>query len=446
MHRTLKHLLVGGGIVSAIGLIGAIGFRIVVNQRIEEQIAIANQTLEPLIAKGATETNATAQQLNQLLAEIEPQIIDSRLLSDVADSGPIYSPEELAFSEALAQYYTDLKQITAGPVPVVSETIRLALSERAETLSRIKTLLLENPAPVWAFDVSETSTTDPISDIGFSQALHLHTQLLALSLLNHQQGNAVKSRRYFQAARRLHDAVINYPVNGAYAGLKMAEQRVVVTRWTDIPEPIIAVDYNAKLIENARYGDAIASRTKLLALQSGGPEAEALQAQFEQPLLGPRGNHFLALAHIDMYQTYREARRVVSQHIEQYGPCDTQQISLPQLAKWNTPLQHSKPNVRALNDVAQLQLAAELNTLADEANAAYDKQQRWPDALSKTDSQVCPDHQWQYEKTNEGITITYVGPSGQRLTDQSTNLALTYSATGEEPPIAVSLEHYRGTY
>lgn len=445
MHRLLKCLLVGGSVVSIIGLVGAVSFRIVVNQRIEEQVAIANQTLEPLIAKGATETNSTARQLNQLLAEIEPQIIDSQMLSDSIDDGPIYSAEDLAFSEALTHYYTDLNQTTAAPIPAVPETIRLALSERTETLSRIKTLLLENPAPIWAFDISETSTTEPISATGFSQALRLHTQLLTLSLLHHQQGNAVKSRRYFQAARRLHDAVVNYPVNGAYAALKMAEQRVMVTRWTDIPEPIIAVDYGAKLLDNGRYGDAIASRTKLLALQSGGPEAEAIQAQFQQPLLGPRGNHFLALAHIDMYQTYREARRAVSQHVKQHGPCNTQQVALPQIAKWNTPLQSAGPNVRALDEVAQLQLAVELNTLAAEANAAYDKNQHWPDALSTADSQVCSDHQWQYEKTNEGITITYVDPAGQWL-DQTTNLALTYSVTGKESPVAFSLEHYQNTY
>lgn len=442
MHRLLKCLLVGGSLVSIITLVGTVSFRVAVNRRIEQQVAIATQILSPLVIKGATETNATARQLNLLLAEIEPQVIGSQppiettgeTESKIADSRPLHSQSELAFHQALTQYYSDLQATTAGPIPTVPETVRLGLSERAQTLSRIKTLLLDEPLPVWAFDASKTSTVEPISMMGFAQAHRLHGQLLALSLLNQQQGNTVKSRRYFQAARRLHDAVIRYPVNGIYVGLSMAEQRVMVTRWTNIPEPIVAVDYGAKLLESRQYESAISTRTHLLALQAGGPQANAIQARFEQPLLGPRGNHFLALSYIDSHQTHRQAHRVLSEHFKQNGPCDAQQLELPTLASWNGPLQQFNPNSSALNRVAQVQLTAELNTLIAEVHAIYDRNQRWPEALSTTHSQVCAGNQWQYEETPQGITISYSGTPDPD--EQNTNAALTYSAQGQASPIA----------
>ena len=80
MHRIVKGLLMGSGLILSIGLLGTVGFRITVNQRIEQQIAIANQTLSPLVRQGPTQTNHTAQRLNQLLAEIEPHGIND--LSD----------------------------------------------------------------------------------------------------------------------------------------------------------------------------------------------------------------------------------------------------------------------------------------------------------------------------------------------------------------------------
>ena len=334
-------------------------------------------------------------------------------------------------------------------------TIRLGLSERAQTLARIKTLLLENPLPVWAFDASATSTAHTVSAAGFSQAHRLHAQLLALSLLHQQQNNLLKSRKYFLAARKLHDAVIQYPVNGAYSALNMAEQRVIVTRWTAIPEPIISINYGTKLLQSEQYEEALATRTQLQTLQAGGSQANALQAKFKQPLFGLGGQHFLALEHIDFYQTHRQARHQLRKHLKQNNPCTVQQVQLPSLASWNTAFKGSNPDASALTEAVHLQLAAELNTLAAEAHHSYSRTQQWPASLSTSQSQVCESGQWQYEKSAQGITISYGSTNStgtpenllenspenllenspenlqQPLNLSATGTALTYSAKGQ---------------
>lgn len=416
MISKAKKLSISGGVAIAVLLSATVGLKVFAQQQSTKQIAALNTHLADLQDIAANETVARLDE--KLIAmQIGPSALIDNPNDDIDNS--IYAVNEV-LSEALNDYFNETLLLTeSAPLPAVPEEVVAYIQAQETHLADIKTLLTEMPAPVWAFD--SAAGYDTVLPQHWN-TIKLHQMLTARSILHIQAGQTNEAQDYLQAAQNLQTGLGSSPLllYQLYSYIMLRPQLVVQRFGTAVSTEIAPESYAQTMLESVIRDNRQVGRSMLQQLNHDS-NSDAIKAAIIHPFPKFFPKAMMQLSLSDRAAVLEENFQAIAQQ----NICDRSQTPTIEYAAWNPFKAKYDISYSPLATAADVSLSAELNTLVDEAQTYFKVHQQWPQSLNSSESVVCPGTQWIYEKTAEGITLSYSGEAPSSRTSSP----LTYRAS-----------------
>lgn len=114
------------------------------------------------------------------------------------------------------------------------------------------------------------------------------------------------------------------------------------------------------------------------------------------------------------------------ERVPQYWRCKVNDMPIVEMSAWNPFNLLYSFSKTSYNRAAATMLSAELNGLVAEAQQHFADTNSWPDTLDNLESAVCEGEYWRYEKSSDGITISYDGEELWHHADGVAGITLVY--------------------
>jgi hypothetical protein len=392
--------------VATTGAVAWVGLEAAANQAEAKMNAQADAVLKRY---PKTQSNAIAQDLNQILVDIGTYPVGAITR---AGSTPTSFPP---ISSEIKSYFEKQQRKPSGSFDPLPPDMQAYLKQHRAALAKAQTLLLKPERPVWGMDVDAMSDPDFIL-YNFLGVAQLHQLMLLQAVVAEQSNQSAEGENALAAAWNLRQAMAQFP-GGKMWDAPIAQRQLSLMRYFKRLSPqwqqrIVEVSKQNQLFDEAKLFALIAYRRNALDIRK---DAAGFVRRVDQAFLTdlpPLPASYLRWANADYFGRLTQHYDAIA---SQNFCVEMAKLSVPQ---WNALhwFELGTPTIQRATA-----LESEYTRKVLEVKAIATQQGHWPTSLPDAKSKACAGALWQYSVSSEGtMTLTLVNP--EPLVEARTNV------------------------
>ncbi len=345
-----------------------------------------------------TQTNAIAQDLNQILVDMgtHPASAYARN-SQGKPYPPIYS--------TISKYLDKQRDKSSGSFDPLPQDIQAYLRQQRTRLAKAQALLSKSDQPLW--DINLAILSDPeFIWFDFTGVAHLHRLMLLQAIVAEQTSQPIEVERSLEAAWKLRQTV-SQSKGGKIWDTSISSTQFSIMRHFKKLSPhwqqrVVEVAEPSQVVDDAKLLVLLAYRRNAMEIKKDPTKFVRLFNQSFLTDLPPLPSSYVRWANADFFGR-------ITQHYDSLASqnfCAARtEPSIPWWNIWDAGLT-TIPRIGG-----EIALEAEFTRKVLEAKTIATQKGQWPTSLPNPKSKACMGALWQYSVASDGtMTLTLVNP------------------------------------